>query len=81
MVAKAKLQIYCREEASTTYTVTNLLIATVARIAYQCSDVVYSVQPNFTNAGPFSPTLDHLYSTKATNVLRKQVPQVTFVEL
>jgi len=48
----------------------------VARIAYQCSDVIFTIQPNLTNSGGFSPTLDHLYSTKTPNVLKAEIPQV-----
>jgi sulfite reductase (NADPH) hemoprotein beta-component len=48
----------------------------VARIAYHCSDIVYSVQPNLTNSGPFSPTLNHLYSTKIPSALTGQITQV-----
>jgi sulfite reductase (NADPH) hemoprotein beta-component len=38
--------------------------------------VVYSVQPNLINSGPFSPTLNHLYSTKTPNSLRGQITEV-----
>jgi hypothetical protein len=48
----------------------------VARIAYHCSDVVFSVQPNVTNSGSFSSALDRLYSAKTLNLLRGDIPQV-----
>ena len=55
-----------------------LLTSLVARIAYQCSDVVFTIQPNFTNSGGFSPTLDHLYSLKTPNLLKAEIPQVSY---
>lgn len=52
---------------------------TVARIAYHSSDVVFSVQPNFTNSGCFLATLDRLYSEKTPTLLRGEIPQVCIV--
>lgn len=48
----------------------------VARIAYRCSDVVFSVQANVINSGSFSSALDRLYSAKTPNLLKGDIPQV-----
>ena len=78
MVSNTKLSIYSREEAGNEYITAVVDLDLVARIAYLCSDVVFTIQPNFTNSGGFSPTLDHLYSTKSPNVLKAEIPQVLY---
>src|SRR5277367_264642 len=78
MVSNTKLSIYSREEAGNEYITAVVDLDLVVRIAYLCSDVVFTIQPNFTNSGGFSPTLDHLYSTKSPNVLKAEIPQVLY---
>lgn len=75
MVSNTNLSIYTREEAGVNDSNLSLL-TTVSRIAYLCSDVIFSVQANLTNSGLFLPTLDHLFSTKCPNILRGEIPQV-----
>ena len=50
--------------------------ATVARIAYVCSDVVLSVQPTLGRDSEFSRHLQNLVARKSLGIVSKQVPEV-----
>jgi len=77
MVLKPKSLIYSREEAGKPIRLKVNSQSSVARVAYYSSDIVFIVQPNFTDSGSFAATLDHLYSSQTPNILANKVTQVT----
>ena len=50
--------------------------ATVARIAYVCSDVILSVQPTLGRESEFSRHLQNLVTRKSPSIVSKDVPEV-----